>query len=396
MRKTSLFLSLALSTQLFADSDLLKNTKREFLENSRAEAEAIGEATKTMWLGGIDLSGSYETTETDSTNKDFESYSVKNYSARISQDIFRSGGIWWQIKKGKVLKSLTLTKLDASEKDMIFSLYSIVLSIHTLDIELKKMELLIENQNILIKNQKESYESGLLGIKDLDESIIELNTLKNQKEGIFQTRIDLIANMKNITDLQYSEIDIPSFQIPTIDDFLQKSYELDIQEQEIENMRLDKNLAYAQFLPRVSVYGTYNRSDAPFNRMQNQNESYSYGIQLNIPIGFNAAGAIESAQLAYLRSKSELSDKKETEKVKYEKIVSKLKSIDRRKQNSEELIESYLSVQKITEDYFNSNLRTADDVKIIKNRVQISRHDLEIYELDKKLVLIELYKGIKN
>jgi outer membrane protein len=388
-------LPLVFSTFLFAESDLLKDTKKDFLQKSRAEAEAIGDVTKTMWLGGIDLSGSYETTETDSLNPANESYSVKSYSAKIEQDIFRSGGIWWQIKKGKVLKSLTLTKLDASEKDMIFSLYSIVLSIYKLDIELKKMALNIENQNILIKNQKESYESGLLGIQDLDESIIELNTLKNQKEGIFQTRIDLIANMKNITDLQYSEIDIPTFQIPTMEDFLNKSYELDIQGQEIENMRLDKNLAYAQFLPRVSVYGTYSNSDGPFNQMQGQKESYSYGVKVNIPIGFNAKGAVESAQLAYLRSKSELNDKREIEKVKYEKIVSKLQSINRRKRNSEELIESYLSVQKITEDYFQSKLRTADDVTIIKNRVQISRHDLEIYEIDKKIVMIELYRGLK-
>jgi outer membrane protein len=391
MRKLYFFLSLSLSTQVFGDSNLLKETKRDFLEKSRQEAESIGDTLKNNWLGGIDLSGSYNKLESDTREEEYQSY-----SATFSQDIFRSGGIWWQIKKGKVYKSLSMTKLDASEKDMIFSLYSISLSIKNLDIELKKMALLIENQNILIKNQKESYESGLLGIKDLDESIIELNTLKNQKEGIIQARIDLIANLKNLTDFKYSEIDVPSFQIPTMGDFLEKSYELEIQKGEIENIRLEKNLAYAQFLPRVSLYGKYNRSESFFSKSQGQEESYSYGIQLNIPIGFNAKGAIESAQLSYLRSKSELNDKRENEKTKYEKIVSKLESIKRRQQNSEELIESYLSVQKITEDYFKSNLRTADDVKIIKNRVQISRHDLEIYEIDKQIVMVELYRGIKN
>jgi hypothetical protein len=61
-----------------------------------------------------------------------------------------------------------------------------------------------------------------------------------------------------------------------------------------------------------------------------------------------------------------------------------------------ELIESYQSILKITEEYYKSQLKTVDDVTLVKNRVKISQHDLEIYKIDKKIVIVKLYQGIRG
>jgi outer membrane protein len=382
---------LLLSISLSAENTVLKESKRDLLQKGREEAESTGEALKKSWLGGVNIEGSYNYWDNTKSSDNYPSF-----SATLYQDIFRSGGIWWQVKKGKIYKALNFALLDASERDMIFSLYSAVLNIKKMDIELEKMKLLIANQKILIKNQEESYSSGILDISDLDESLIELNTLKNQEEGIVQSRIDLIASLKNLTDLHYDEIDIPTFQIPSMDEYLSKSFELEIQEKQIESTRLDKNLAYAQFLPTLSIYGSYSYTESDQQKRLGTEETFSYGAKLTIPIGFNAGSAVEAAQVVYLKAQSELNDKREAEKVKYEKILSKLKSIERREKNSRELIESYQSIQKITEEYFRNKLKTEDDVTIIKNRVKISQHDLEIYLVDRVIVMVELYRGIRG
>jgi outer membrane protein TolC len=383
-----LLFAILLTSSLHSNS-LLKESKKEVLQKGREEAQLYGDTLRDSWLGGINVEGSYNYLDSMGSDETYPSF-----RATLYQDIFRSGGIWWQIDKGKIYKSLNFAMLDSQERDMVFSLYNTVLGIQKLDIELRKMELTIENQNILIRNQRESYSNGLLDISVLDQSIIDLNTLKNQQEGLIQTRIDLIASLKVLTDLNYTNISVPNFVLPTLEEFLNKSFDLEIQKLQIESSRLDKNLAYAQFLPAVQIYGTYDYTDT--EAREGDETSIGYGVKITIPIGFNAGNAIEAAQISYLKAQSEYIDKESDERVEYEKIVSKLKSIERRKKNSMELIESYQSILKITEEYYKSQLKTVDDVTLVKNRVKISQHDLEIYKIDKKIVIVKLYQGIRG
>jgi len=388
------FLILLLPIFLFSNSGLLKDSKQTLLENQRKEAELKGDLYKNLWWGGLQLEASYNWTDTPNQKKPTERVSddFLNMKATISQDIFRSGGIYWQIRKGKVFKSLNKMILDKQEKNLIFTLYSLVLQIKKLDIGIQKQQLSIKNQNILITNQKDKYINGMIDISILDESIIQLNSLKNGEEGIVQQRIDLIANLKDITNLDYKQIKVPKFSMISIDRFLNKNIELNIQNQLIEQSRIEKNLAYSKFLPKVSVYGSHQYENSLM--FPEERNSFRYGVKLTIPIGFNFSDAIETAKVVYLRTQSELIDKKDTQKNIYSKIISKLESIKRRVKNSKELIQSYQSIYEITNEYYKSDLKTKDDVTILKNRVDISKFDLDIYAIDKELTTLILYQLI--
>lgn len=382
------YLLLALTPALlFGDSSLLKETKRDLLQKKRAEVELQGEVIKNSWWGGLNLEGSYNFTDSKGKSDNYP-----NFTATLSQDIFRSGGIFTQIDSGNLYKVLNKTLLDKEERELLFSLYGVVLDIRRLDIQIEQQKLLIENQNILIKNQRDSYMNGVIDISDLDESIIELNSLKNSQEGIIQARIDLITTLRDLTDLDYREIDVPQFPTISIDKFVEKSSNLTIQKHNIEKLKLDRDLVYSQYLPRVSVYGTYQYENS--DNFPDEHDSSRYGIKVSIPISFNMGDAFETAKVSYLRSQSELTDMRETQKLIYSKVISKLESIDRRVKNSEELIESYQSIYKITEEYYKSNLKTKDDVTILKNRVEVSKLDLEMYKIDRELVKIALYREI--
>ena len=372
---------------LFSETGLLKDSKKELLEIQRKEMNSKGDLIKNLWWGQLNLEGSYNWSDSKGKTDEFP-----NFTATISQDIFRSGGIYWQIRKGKLYKNLNQTLLDKKEQDLVFNLYKLVLNINKLDIGIEKQRLTITNQNILIKNLKDKYINGVIDISILDESIIQLNSLKNGEEGIIQTRIDLIANLRDITNLDYTQINIPKFETFSIQEFLEKNIDLNVQTQLIEQMRVDKNLAYSNYLPRVSLYGSYQYEDS--DNFQNEKDSHRYGVKISIPIGFNMGGAFETAQATYLRSKSELTDKQENQKNIYSRIISKLESIDRRVKNSEELIESYLSIYEITKEYYESDLKTEDDVTILKNRVDISKFDLDIYNIDKKITKLLLYQAV--
>jgi len=388
-------LILALFFPLFSNTDLLKESKKTLLENQREESELKGDLYKNLWWGNIRLEGSYNWSDTPNQKfpqGDRVSDDFANFTASISQDIFRSGGIYWQIKKGKLYKTLNRTVLDKVEQDLIFNLYSLVLQIGKMDIEIKKQNLTIKNQNILITNQKDKFINGMIDISILDESMIQLNSLKNGKEGIIQTRIDLISNLKDITDLSYEKIKVPNFPLFTLEKFINQNIDLDIQKKIVLQSEIEKKLAYTNFLPKVSVYGSFQYEDS-FNFPEEHN-SYRYGVKVSVPIGFNFNDAIQTAKVIHLKTQSELIDKTDIQKNIYNKIISKLESIDRRVKNTEDLIQNYQSLYKITYDYFKSDLKTEDEVTILKNRVEISKFDLKAYQVDKELIKLLLYKAI--
>jgi outer membrane protein TolC len=383
-------LFLIVNSVLFTEllfSDLLKNSKLEILEAERNEGKAKGDLTKNLWLGGINLEASYNWFDAGKKYDD----DFPKFTATIFQDIFRSGGIYWQIKKGKIIKSLSEKLLNKKEHQLIFSLYELVLNIQKLDLQLQKQELAIENQNILIKNRQDKYLHGVLDLSRLDEAIIDLNSLKNKKEEIYQARIDLIANLRDLTDLEYNEITIPEFEIIPEETFVEKNFDIDIQKTNIKNSELDKKLAYAQFLPKISVFGSYQYDDSEFQKI---NESTTYGVKLTIPIGFGFSNAIETAKATYLKTRSELNDKIETAHNLYKKIISKMESVKRKVANTQELLKSYESLYKTTKEYYESDLKTADDVKILENRVKINKLDLKIYEIELKNLKLLFYKNI--
>jgi len=382
-----LYLLFLIPPLLFGDTSILKETKRELLQKKRDEVEAQGEAIKNSWWGGINLEASYNWTDSLGHRDNYP-----QFTATISQDIFRSGGIFNQIDSGKLYKILNKTLLDKEERELLFSIYSTVLNIQKLDIQIKQQRLLIENQKIIIKNQKESYLNGVSDISELDKSIIELNTLKNRKEELLQAKIDLIATLKNLTDLNYKDIRVPKFPKISLDEFLKRSSNLAIQRNSIEKLELDKKLIYSKYLPRVSIYGSYQYEDS--DRFRNNHSSTAYGIKISMPISFSMGDAFENAKVSYLRSKSELRDLVEKEKLIYSKVISKLESIDRRVRNSQELVKSYQNIYKITKEYYNNNLKSADDVTVFKNRVEISKLDLEMSKIDRELVKLTLYREI--
>jgi outer membrane protein TolC len=384
------FVAFVIPAILFSsEAELLKSSKRELLENKRQEAEIKGELIKNSWWGGINIDGSYNFTYMNGRSDNAPSVTVS-----VSQDLFRSGGIFWQIDKGKIYKSLQGKMLNLEEREMIFSLYNLVLNIKKLDLQIEQQKLSINNQKITIKNLQDSYVNGLIDISQLDQSIIDLNTLKNIEEGLIQARIDLITSLGDLTDLEYSQIEVPSFELPTSEQFLEDSSRLEIKREEIESLDIERKLVLSQYLPKLSVYGSYTYEDS--SNSFSQKDSHRYGLKLNIPISFNMGDAFEGAKITYLRANSELNDQNELQKNIYKKAVSKLQSIDRRVKNSEELIESYQNIYKITEDYFKSNLKTEDDVTLMKNRLTISQFDLKIYRVDREIILLNLVRELNK
>ena len=378
-----------LSLSLFAEgsNELLKPSKKELLQKKRDEVEIRGDFLKNSWWGGVNLEWSYNSIHTNGKDDDFP-----NFTATISQDIFRSGGIFYQIDSGKVFKSLNLAKLDKEERKLLFSIFQIVLQIRKLDIKIAQQQLRIRNKEIIIKNQKDSYTHGLIDISQLDESIIELNSLKNGKEGLLQAKTDLIANLENLTDRDYQDIEVPQFPIISLDEYLNRNIDIKIQKENIRKLEIDKKLTYSKYLPRVSLYGAYQydtRDPSP-----ERHDATSYGVKVSMPISFNMGDVFEGAKVAYLRSQSELRDIEDEQKLKYRKVISQLESIKRKMSNTKELIKSYQSIYEITSAYSKNNLKSEDDVKIIKNRVEISSLDLEIYKIEQELAKLELYRDI--
>ena len=116
----SLFL-VAASSANGDDLSLLSDTKKNILNYEYKNIDAEHQKLRNDWLSPINLNGSYSTNK--SAQGDYHN-TLGSVSASLSQDIFRSGGITYQIEYADAkqqTRSIQLKQTIASLNGQIFN-----------------------------------------------------------------------------------------------------------------------------------------------------------------------------------------------------------------------------------------------------------------------------------
>lgn len=388
----SLLLPLALLGA--AEGDILSGEKQLQLKLKAEKNKEDASILQDSWINPITLSASHSKSRVD-TNRES---TTTSYTVGFTQDIFRSGGIYFAIKYADASEKLQDSILRLERQSLIATAYQLLMQIKRTGLNIEKQKLAVENAEIDVKYKQEQYLNGLTDISFLSNAILTKNQLKNALAELESTKSDLIRQFSDISDLEPQAVEAIRLEPISRDDYLRRNLTLAQKQNEIETKRYVKNLTVANYLPRLSLDASYVQEDSEsaFTAFSNDDPFYNYGVTLTIPLNVNTFRDIESSKLDYLISRSELDTQKRAEANFYQTIQKNLDAIKVKMDLAKEDAALYGKLLLQTKEQLQAGYKTKDDVTVMANSKRSSELDLAIYELDRQLELLKLYAKMEQ
>ncbi len=375
--------SLIVVSSLYAD-EILNDTQKSILDKKQTKAEKEAGITKDSWINPLSIELKDQKTKAANNNSEIES---KSASIVFDQEIF--GSISKTIQKGNIELKLNTTLVDQEKKALLSRLYGYVIDLKKIDLQIEQLYYQISSKKIEIKKNEDSYIGGIIDITVLDESVIELSTLKNQRDDLNLQKLDILRDFKNYSNSDYKTIDLSFLNSFDLQKYLSENKNIKVKELEYKRSGIDKDIVANNYLPKLSVYGSYGYEDG--DSYAKSDDSYYYGLKLSMPLDFNSGKNKEVSKLNKLISKENLYQTKLEEKSFYSYAIKKLKHIDNKIINTDQTIKRYKSLHENVKSLYENSLKTIDDVTIMENRMASSRLDKLIFECEKKSILNSIF-----
>lgn len=387
MKKTILIL--AIST-LFLNAQNIKSDKLENIQKEKEKSILESKLLQDSWINALDLSADFTKNKSINSNKN----TSKKVYLNFNQDIFRSGGILYTIKKAKEQKKLADEVYDNELTALDIDINSLVLKINKIDLQIRKQNFLIKNKTLEVEKKQEQYLNSTIDIEQLDTAIIEKNNLLNQIEDLRITKYSLEKDLKKSTIYSYSKIKPDNLESINLEEYLNNNQNLIIKELNTNISKIDKDIIGSNYLPKVSLFSQvgYENDDS----LRKDGNYYNYGLKFSIPIDFNMNKNKEISKVKYRLSKVSYKLKLDEEKTQYLTLIKNIKSIDKKIIYSKHTIKKYEDIYSLTNDLYKGLLKTKQDLETIGNRLSSSKLDIDILKIEKQLIIYNLHKSLKK
>lgn len=381
------------------DKYLSDNKQQEFnFDYSKNEAEAS--KLHDSWIAPIQLNYNYSRSKLYENEQYSESAAIK-----MTQPIFKSGGIYYGIKYANASKAYSDLSVDVAKRKMIKDTISLLMQIEQTTLKVEKQKLQIKNSDINLLQKKEQYLSGQLDSGFLDDAIIQRNIVKQALYDIQTAKEKLITQFETISDLDYRKLTVPHLEYITNDKFIQNNIVLDKSKSEIEKNKYYKNVTIAKYLPTLNFTAGYNWTktagqgfvtNGNFIDTSNELNYYDYGLSANWALDINTFRDIESTKIDYLKSQVVAKDKERELKSLFEQVMHNIENFDKKIALSQENATLYAKLLEDTRDLYQAGYKTEYDVKILSNSLEIQIIDSKIFGIDKQIELLSLYEMYAN
>lgn len=374
------------------EASILSDTKREQLELKKRNTEVSADKLERSWINAATLSAVYSKS---SVGTPYESTS-KRFSIGISQDIFRSGGIWYAIQYAKAGRKAGIAENRLEERSLIASAYTLLFELEKNRKRIAKQKLLVENAKIDIFRKREQFIAGLIDGSFLDNAILSRNTLESGLLDLEEAGEELLRRFRNMSDADPETVELPRLETVERDAYLANNLLLAGLEHRIDESKRFTDMTDARYLPKLTLDASYVKEDseqvlgAGFGFEVDETFA-NYGLTLSIPLDINTFREKETAELAYRLAQNSLDEKKREEANLYDQAAAKLERLEKRIALAEEDAALYRSLLEQTREQTAAGLKTSEDLDVMKNSLKIKELDREIHELERQAVLLELY-----
>ncbi|MFH0709132.1 MAG: TolC family protein [Pseudomonadota bacterium] len=387
------FCSMAVSA---ADNmTLLSNEKQTILQKQQEIYDSEHEKLRTNWIAPINLNATYEYDKSalGDTHSD-----MKRASASVSQDIFRSGGITYQIQYADAKMQTNSITLQMQIASLNQQLFTALLSVQKSLLQLEQSRLRLDNHEIALFIKRHLYDAGKADITELNNVLMlkssELKTYASAKYAIAQQRFEVTK----ISDIDPNTFSIPSFELIQKEDFLQNQFEVQYARAQSDTLQKLYDVTRTNYLPSLAVNGNigYQSYDPKELSGSYSGNYYGAGVSLNLPLVYNASSTIQEAKASYLQEVATSADKRRELESTYTQTIEKIESYREYIAITTHNLALYDDLIQATQAGVDSGTKTGYDLQTLKNSKKIEELEIKINEINIQTELAKLHFSLKT
>ena len=373
---------------------LLSTLKQEQMDLQYRHNEINSDKLKLDWLNPINGAWSWTKTE-DSLNSDRE---TSTFSITLDQPIFKSGGIYFAMKYADANREFLHLSTQLEEQNLIKEAMNLVLSYQKNALQIERTKLQIDNALIDIKRKKEQFESGFVDSSDLDQAMLNKNSLEHNLLELQIAQKRLKRSFEALSDADIASLSLPRFEMMDEKAFLEASLNIEKQAGDYERSQWLQKATFSQFLPTVSLNGAYySKRDEPALGATNNDGYYTYGLRISMPLyDINRGREIELKRIETIQSGLKLQDVRRSEEKLYNRVYEEVGFLGQKHQIALENFKLYGELVASARDLEVAGEKTIYDVQTLENSRQSMRVDAQIYAIDAQLALLDLYAKMQG
>jgi outer membrane protein TolC len=389
--KRTLLLASVLTLSMHADDleKILSTNKSMIFDYQMQSNELESDKLSKSWINPVNLRYS-------KTMYSLDIPSSANYTVSIDQPIFKSGGIYYAIRYSQALRAGNREDIRLQKRIMITDAVTILFNIHKNRLQQRKLKYQIKNDKIDILQKRESYDAGLLDSSFLDQALLK----KSQDETSLLELEMALQTLKQqfalLSDHKPDTLKLPTLKLVSKAEYKGANIELKRDRQRALEQEYNQKMTWAKYLPTVSLQGTYTEGENVRSFVSSDQNYYTYGVSISMPLDINTFDDIEASKVAKLQAAVEVIEREKSVDQEYDWIFSNLTILDKKITLARKDVKVYRSLYKLTKDLADAGEKTKYDAEVMQNTLQIRKLDSKIYHFDKQIELLKLYSRMAN
>ncbi|HEX5624316.1 MAG TPA: TolC family protein, partial [Sulfuricurvum sp.] len=312
-----------------ADTDFLSPEKQSYYQQQQQQINSGYEKLRYNWVSPVSLkaSGIYEKSAMTDT-KDIR----QTLSAGIAQDLFRSGGITYAIGYADAKKEADMLGLGREIATTNQQLMHAVLTYRKNKFLLEQSEIKLKNSQIEIFLKRQQYTAGDIDITLLNNALMNQSTELKNNTAIRYTLAQQKLEAAKLSDTPIDSILLPVYTLTPKEAFLEEGWDLRYAQALSHSSSQQYGEIKSSYQPKLTLIADagLQRYDPQTNSMADyQGNFYDAGLQLSVPLTYNAAATTQEAQALYLKQQAQAADTKRLMEASYEQKVALIENYRR-------------------------------------------------------------------
>ncbi len=370
--------------------DDLAPTLQAVQQHKQSEIDTAYDKLKYDWLSPLSLSATWQQNHSAATDTDSTTSSL---ALTLSQDIFRSGGIYYAIQYANSKYAYDQTALGQENAALQLELVTAVLNLRLAEAQLAQSDHRLKSREIELLIKRRQYEAGDVDITQLNNAIMDRNSEQKTQLGLKTSLHNAKIALKRLSDRDPEQISLPTFTLTDKASYLNQSYTVAALRRQAQMQNDQYRLTRAAYLPALALNAQYAQTDyrSDLAAAEYNGNNYYVGLQLSLPLDFTTSATLENTKATALKVQAQTLDKQREEDAAYEEAQTRIATyrdyIDLTKSN----LALYDELINAAEAGVKAGYRPGYDVETLRHTKAVDEYEITINELNIQLELAKLH-----
>lgn len=389
MKLPYILLPILFSSLIYGEeTSLLSPEKQNYYEQQQRQIDAGSEKLRYDWISPLNFKASNLYEKSSAGTHDTR----QSISAGIAQDIFRSGGITYAIGYADAKKEADTIGMQKEIAGIHQELITAILSYRKNALILEQSEIKLKNAKIEIFLKRKQYEAGDIDITLLNNALMNQSSeLKNNTAIRFALANQRLEAAK-LSDRSIDTIEFPLFSLTQKEAFLEEEWNIRYAHSLAQSTAQQYGQTKSAYLPKLTLI-----ADAGVQRYDSREFAdyrgnfYDMGLQLTMPLTYNASASIQEVQSTYLKQQAQTADIKRQMDARYDQSMAHIESYQRVIAITKETLKFYNELTNATKAAVDAGYKAGYDLQTLQNTCLIEELEIKINEINIQIELSALH-----